>query len=119
MAIMLYRCRSPDENCYEYMKEYTTFSSHLFSFFLLNWQHVLEHGKPYEKAEIMKKLAGQIVQMSQHKFASNVVEKCLEFGGPVERQILISEMLGHTDENEPLQVVFLILLMLDLGYLCF
>lgn len=42
--------------------------------------------------------------MSQHKFASNVVEKCLEFGGPAERQILIDEMLGHTDENEPLQV---------------
>lgn len=55
----------------------------------------------------MKKLAGQIVQMSQHKFASNVVEKCLEFGGANERQILISEMLGHTDENEPLQVVSL------------
>lgn len=53
----------------------------------------------------MTKLAGQIVQMSQHKFASNVVEKCLEFGGPTERQILISEMLGHTDENEPLQVL--------------
>jgi pumilio RNA-binding family len=33
-----------------------------------------------------------------------VVEKCLEFGGPAERRILINEMLGHTDENEPLQV---------------
>ena len=42
--------------------------------------------------------------MSQHKFASNVVEKCLEFGGPEERQILVTEMLGLTDENEPLQV---------------
>ena len=79
----------------------------LMLFFPLKWQHVLEHGKPYEKAEIMKKLAGQIVQMSQHKFASNVVEKCLEFGGPNERQILISEMLGLNDENEPLQVVSL------------
>ena len=67
---------------------------------------MLEHGKPHEKGEIMTKLAGQIVQMSQHKFASNVVEKCLEFGGPVERKILISEMLGHTDENEPLQVLY-------------
>jgi hypothetical protein len=45
--------------------------------------------------------------MSQHKFASNVVEKCLEFGGPAERQILIDEMLGLTDENEPLQVGFI------------
>lgn len=42
--------------------------------------------------------------MSQQKFASNVVEKCLTFGGPAERQILVNEMLGTTDENEPLQV---------------
>jgi hypothetical protein len=67
-------------------------------------QHVLEHGQDHERKEIITKLAGQIVQMSQHKFASNVVEKCLAFGGPAERQILINEMLGHTDENEPLQV---------------
>lgn len=42
--------------------------------------------------------------MSQQKFASNVVEKCLTFGGPQERQLLVNEMLGTTDENEPLQV---------------
>lgn len=44
------------------------------------------------------------MQMSQQKFASNVVEKCLTFGGPNERQLLVDEMLGSTDENEPLQV---------------
>lgn len=65
---------------------------------------MLEHGKPHERSAIIKKLAGQIVQMSQQKFASNVVEKCLAFGGPTERQILVNEMLGTTDENEPLQV---------------
>lgn len=42
--------------------------------------------------------------MSQQKFASNVVEKCLTFGGPAERELLVNEMLGYTDENEPLQV---------------
>lgn len=67
-------------------------------------QHVLEHGKPHERSAIIKELAGRIVQMSQQKFASNVVEKCLTFGGPTERQLLVSEMLGTTDENEPLQV---------------
>ncbi|XP_015581937.1 pumilio homolog 4 [Ricinus communis] len=68
-------------------------------------QHVLEHGKPHERSAIICKLAGQIVKMSQQKFASNVVEKCLIFGGPEERQILVNEMLGSTDENEPLQVM--------------
>ncbi|XP_027329940.1 pumilio homolog 2-like isoform X2 [Abrus precatorius] len=68
-------------------------------------QHVLEHGKPYERSAIIKELTGQIVQMSQQKFASNVIEKCLTFGTPTERQVLVNEMLGSTDENEPLQVM--------------
>jgi len=67
-------------------------------------QHVLEHGKPYERSAIIKELTGQIVQMSQQKFASNVIEKCLTFGTPTERQVLVNEMLGSTYENEPLQV---------------
>lgn len=69
-------------------------------------QHVLEHGKPHERSAIIQKLAGQIVQMSQQKFASNVVEKCLTFGGPEERQFLVNEMLGTTEENEPLQACY-------------
>lgn len=67
-------------------------------------QHVLEHGKPHERTAIIRELAGKIVQMSQQKFASNVVEKCLCFGNAEEREILVNEMLGTTDENEPLQV---------------
>jgi hypothetical protein len=42
--------------------------------------------------------------MSQQKFASNVIEKCLSFGNPVERQLLIGEMLGSTNETEHLEV---------------
>lgn len=67
---------------------------------------MLEHGKPNEKSAIIEMLAGQIVNMSRQKYASNVVEKCLSFGTPVERQILIAEMLGPTEENEALQVLF-------------
>ncbi|GKV28409.1 hypothetical protein SLEP1_g37472 [Rubroshorea leprosula] len=68
-------------------------------------QHVLEHGEPHERSAIITMLTGQIVQMSQQKFASNVIEKCLTFGTPAERQMLVNEMLGSTDENDPLQVM--------------
>lgn len=68
-------------------------------------QHVLQHGRLHERSAIISKLAGQIVKMSQQKFASNVIEKCLTFGGPEERQLLVDEMLGTTDENEPLQAM--------------
>ncbi|KAF7137986.1 hypothetical protein RHSIM_Rhsim07G0135200 [Rhododendron simsii] len=37
--------------------------------------------------------------MSRQKFASNVVEKCLTFGTPGERNIIVNEMLGSTNEN--------------------
>ena len=43
--------------------------------------------------------------LAQHKFASNVIEKCLTYCGASERQIMIDEMLGKTDENEPLQAM--------------
>ncbi|KAG6510910.1 hypothetical protein ZIOFF_028956 [Zingiber officinale] len=63
----------------------------------------VRHGKPEERSVIISNLAGQIVKMSQQKYASNVIEKCLAYGTAEERQLLISEMLGSTDENEPLQ----------------
>uniref|UniRef100_A0A0D3CLG8 PUM-HD domain-containing protein n=1 Tax=Brassica oleracea var. oleracea TaxID=109376 RepID=A0A0D3CLG8_BRAOL len=44
-------------------------------------QHIIQHGKPHERSEIINKLAGQIVTMSQQKFASNVVEKCFNIWG--------------------------------------
>lgn len=72
---------------------------------------MLEHGKPHERSAIIKELAGKIVLMSQQKFASNVVEKCLTFGGPSERELLVNEMLGSTDENEPLQVCHVFILL--------
>ncbi|KAG4909831.1 hypothetical protein JHK87_055947 [Glycine soja] len=40
--------------------------------------HVLERGKPHERSQIIRKLSGHIVQLTQHKFALNVVEKCLD-----------------------------------------
>lgn len=70
----------------------------------LDSQHVLERGKPQERSAVIENLVGQIVRMSQQKFASNVVEKCLTFCSPAERQLLVNEILGSTDENEPLQV---------------
>ncbi|XP_054777229.1 pumilio homolog 1-like [Prosopis cineraria] len=67
-------------------------------------QHVLEHGKPHERSAIIKELASMILQMSQQKFTFNFVEKCLTFGDSSECQLLVNEMLGSMDENEPLQV---------------
>nr|GEW37093.1 pumilio homolog 5-like [Tanacetum cinerariifolium] len=65
-------------------------------------QHVLKRGKPEERIQIVKKLAGHVVQLSQHKFASNVIEKCLEYGDSTARGILIEQIVGLGDDNDNL-----------------
>jgi len=55
-------------------------------------QHVLEHGRPQDKHEIISQVRGKIVQLSQHKFASNVIEKSVQFGAHEHRQWLIDEI---------------------------
>lgn len=67
-------------------------------------QHVLERGKAQERSQIIGKLTGKIVRLSQHKYASNVVEKCLEHGDAAERELLIEEIIGRTEENDNLLV---------------
>ena len=42
--------------------------------------------------------------MSQHKYASNVVEKCLEYGDSAERELLVEEIIGQSDKNDTLLV---------------
>jgi hypothetical protein len=42
-------------------------------------QHILEHGKPKDKNFVIQKVMPNFVQMSKHKFASNVIEKCVIF----------------------------------------
>lgn len=42
--------------------------------------------------------------MSQHKYASNVVEKCLEYGDSAERELMIEEILGKSEESDNLLV---------------
>ncbi|KAK3033339.1 hypothetical protein RJ639_034186 [Escallonia herrerae] len=64
--------------------------------------HILERGKPHERSQLIKKLSGRIVHLSQHKFASNVIEKCLEYGDSATREILIGEIVGHGDGSDNL-----------------
>ncbi|XP_074273723.1 pumilio homolog 5-like [Silene latifolia] len=68
-------------------------------------QHVLERGKPEERTQIIKNLCGQVVKMSQHKFASNVVEKCLEYGDAPSRELLIAEVVGEVEGSDNLLVM--------------
>lgn len=56
-------------------------------------QHVIERGGPVERSLILRKVCSQVHQLSKHKFASNVVEKCVTYGSKEDRELLIDEVL--------------------------
>lgn len=60
-------------------------------------QHVLEHGRLDDKKKIVGILKGKVLVFSQHKFASNVVEKCITFASRQDRAILIEEVCSCQD----------------------
>ena len=57
-----------------------------------------------ERRLIISKLLGHIVHLSQHKFALNIVEKCLEYGGAAKQELLIGEIFGHMEGTDNLLV---------------
>jgi len=55
-------------------------------------QHVLDRGEPSNKSRIVSRIEGRVLMLSQHKFASNVVEKCVSNASIEERSRLICEV---------------------------
>ena len=39
--------------------------------------HILEFGEPQDKIRIIDEILDDLIELSMHKFGSNVVEKCL------------------------------------------
>jgi hypothetical protein len=69
-------------------------------------QHVLEHGRPEDQHGIVIQLRGKHLSLSQHKFASNVIEKCVQYGTTEERIRMIDEILTETPDGViPLEVM--------------
>ena len=64
-------------------------------------QHVLERGKNQEdKNKIVARIKGNVILLSNHKFASNVVEKCLEHGTDKDRKEIIDEIMENNYEDQ-------------------
>ena len=57
-------------------------------------QHILEQGQnPEDRNKIVRSIKGKVIDLSNHKFASNVVEKSLQYGNEKERKEIIDEFL--------------------------
>lgn len=58
---------------------------------------ISEHGKPEDKSVLINSVRGKVLELSQHKFASNVVEKCVTHATRTERAFLIEEVCQFND----------------------
>ncbi|KAF1926527.1 ARM repeat-containing protein [Didymella exigua CBS 183.55] len=63
-------------------------------------QHVIEHGLPDDRAKMIALIRNQFLMFSKHKFASNVVERCLVCGSEAERGELVSTVIMKNERGE-------------------
>jgi mRNA-binding protein PUF3 len=63
-------------------------------------QHVIEHGLPEDRAKMIALIRNQFLMFSKHKFASNVVERCLVCGSEAERRDLVSTVITKNERGE-------------------
>ncbi|KAH9386259.1 pumilio RNA-binding family [Nematocida major] len=70
-------------------------------------QHILEKGTQDHKVKIITELSGNIAEYSIHKFASNVMEKCVICGTPDDRRHMLKQLrsaVGASGEDMLVQI---------------
>ena len=61
-------------------------------------QFIIQQGRPQDKSRVISKIRGNLIQLAQHKFASNVCEKALICADAETRRLLINEIMTlHSD----------------------
>lgn len=70
-------------------------------------QHIIEHGAPEDRAAIIDIVKNQLLAFAKHKFASNVVEKCLVFGSDDERREIMMKISEKTERGESTLVMLI------------
>jgi mRNA-binding protein PUF3 len=60
-------------------------------------QNMMQHGSPEDRAKVINLVKQNLVALAKHKFASNVVERCLVDGTPQQRRELMDELVSRHD----------------------
>ncbi|KAF1917823.1 armadillo-type protein [Ampelomyces quisqualis] len=63
-------------------------------------QHVIEHGLPEDRAKVVSLVTANFRTYSMHKFASNVVERCLVCGNDEQRRMLVDALITKKKPGE-------------------
>jgi pumilio RNA-binding family len=65
-------------------------------------QHVMEHSsRPGDRQNIMQRVCENVLSLSCHKYASNVIEKALSCGTMEERSLLLYAIIGEQGNQHP------------------
>ncbi|CAE7237978.1 PUM2 [Symbiodinium necroappetens] len=65
-------------------------------------QHVMEHSsRPGDRQQVMNIVRKNILSLSCHKYASNVIEKALQCATPEERSHLVEAITGQQGDPHP------------------
>ena len=56
-------------------------------------QHAIQYGRHSDKAKLLAAVKANLLDFSRHKFASNVVEKCLDFGSEETRSEIVDAIV--------------------------
>jgi len=62
-------------------------------------QFIIERGQSTDKSLVVSEICGNVVALSQHKYASNVCEKALSLSDSGTRRLLIEEILRAADAD--------------------
>ncbi|KAJ2904271.1 putative pumilio domain-containing protein [Zalerion maritima] len=62
-------------------------------------QHILVHGSLEDRHRMVSIVIPQLLTLSKHKFASNVVEKCIECSSDKDRQAILDQVYTKTSDG--------------------
>lgn len=69
-------------------------------------QHVIQHGALEDQNKIQSLVSEKLLKFSKHKFASNVVERCIIFGTEEQRRHMVSLLISsNINGTNPLQLM--------------
>ncbi|KAI2468561.1 ARM repeat-containing protein [Annulohypoxylon bovei var. microspora] len=69
-------------------------------------QHIIAQGEPDDRQLVIQLVLQKLLFFSKHKFASNVVEKSIEYGSNEDRRAIRTQLTAlHSDGTSPLQLM--------------
>ena len=70
-------------------------------------QNILEEGPDEDVAALLRRFEGQFYRFATHKFASNVLERCIRRATAAQREHIFEEVIGKAGRIEDRRIVLL------------